>query len=347
MRRDEMGVNLSDLTEPKSMEMEDLRGKKVAIDTYNIVYQFMSAIRQPDGYPLCDSKGRTTSHLTGLLHRTASLIEAGIEPVFVFDGKPHPLKQATLDGRKERREKAEQEWKNAVERGDMKTAHTKAQQTSRMTDEVKESAKELIRYMGLPIVDAPSDGEQEAAYICRRKDVWATASQDFDSLLFGTPVLLRNLTMTGRRKVPGKDIYREIKTEVIDSEEFLRNLGISREQLVDMCILMGTDFNTGIKGIGPKKALKLVRDNGDLESVLRKIGEDIPDYQEIRGIFLDYEGSDDYSVEHGPLDRQAVVDMLTSYDFSADRVNSALDRIESARKEEERKRKQKALDAWF
>ena len=347
MRRDEMGVNLSDLTEPKSMEMEDLRGKKVAIDTYNIVYQFMSAIRQPDGYPLCDSKGRTTSHLTGLLHRTASLIETGIEPVFVFDGKPHPLKQATLDGRKERREKAEQEWKDAVERGDMKTAHTKAQQTSRMTDEVKESAKELIRYMGLPIVDAPSDGEQEAAYICRRKDVWATASQDFDSLLFGTPVLLRNLTMTGRRKVPGKDIYREIKTEVIDSEEFLRNLGISREQLVDMCILMGTDFNTGIKGIGPKKALKLVRDNGDLESVLRKIGEDIPDYQEIRGIFLDYEGSDDYSVEHGPLDRQAVVDMLTSYDFSADRVNSALDRIESARKEEERKRKQKALDAWF
>ena len=342
-----MGVNLSDLTEPKSMEMEDLRGKKVAIDTYNIVYQFMSAIRQPDGYPLCDSKGRTTSHLTGLLHRTASLIEAGIEPVFVFDGKPHPLKQATLDGRKERREKAEQEWKDAVERGDMKTAHTKAQQTSRMTDEVKESAKELIRYMGLPIVDAPSDGEQEAAYICRRKDVWATASQDFDSLLFGTPVLLRNLTMTGRRKVPGKDIYREIKTEVIDSEEFLRNLGISREQLVDMCILMGTDFNTGIKGIGPKKALKLVRDNGDLESVLRKIGEDIPDYQEIRGIFLDYEGSDDYSVEHGPLDRQAVVDMLTSYDFSADRVNSALDRIESARKEEEPKRKQKALDAWF
>lgn len=342
-----MGVNLSDLTEPKSMEMEDLRGKKVAIDTYNIVYQFMSAIRQPDGYPLCDSKGRTTSHLTGLLHRTASLIEAGIEPVFVFDGKPHPLKQATLDGRKERREKAEQEWKDAVERGDMKTAHTKAQQTSRMTDEVKESAKELIRYMGLPIVDAPSDGEQEAAYICRRKDVWATASQDFDSLLFGTPVLLRNLTMTGRRKAPGKDIYREIKTEVIDSEEFLRNLGISREQLVDMCILMGTDFNTGIKGIGPKKALKLVRDNGDLESVLRKIGEDIPDYQEIRGIFLDYEGSDDYSVEHGPLDRQAVVDMLTSYDFSADRVNSALDRIESARKEEERKRKQKALDAWF
>lgn len=342
-----MGVNLSDLTEPKSMEMEDLRGRKVAIDTYNIVYQFMSAIRQPDGYPLCDSKGRTTSHLTGLLHRTASLIEAGIEPVFVFDGKPHPLKQATLDGRKERREKAEQEWKDAVERGDMKTAHTKAQQTSRMTDEVKESAKELIRYMGLPIVDAPSDGEQEAAYICRRKDVWATASQDFDSLLFGTPVLLRNLTMTGRRKVPGKDIYREIKTEVIDSEEFLRNLGISREQLVDMCILMGTDFNTGIKGIGPKKALKLVRDNGDLESVLRKIGEDIPDYQEIRGIFLDYEGSDDYSVEHGPLDRQAVVDMLTSYDFSADRVNSALDRIESARKEEERKRKQKALDAWF
>lgn len=271
-----MGVNLSDLTEPRYVDLTDLRGRKVAVDTYNMVYQFMSAIRQPDGRPLCDGRGRTTSHLTGLLHRTANLVESGIEPVFVFDGKPHPLKRATLDERKERREKAEREWKDAVERGDIKTAHTKAQQTSRMTPEVKESARELIGYMGFPIVDAPSDGEQEAAYMCRRNDVWAAASQDFDSLLFGTPVLLRNLTMAGRRKVPGKDAYREIRTEVIDSKEFLDSLGITREQLVDMCILMGTDFNTGIKGIGPKKALKLIRENGDLEAVLPRSARTYP-----------------------------------------------------------------------
>lgn len=342
-----MGVNLSGLAEPRCAEYEELRGKRVAVDTYNIVYQFMSAIRQPDGFPLCDGSGRTTSHLTGLLHRSAGLAEAGIEPIFVFDGKPHPLKQAVLDERRERREKAEREWREAIERGDLGAARTKAQQISRMTDEVKKSARELIGYLGFPIADAPSDGEQEAAYICRRGGAWAAASQDYDSLLFGAPVLLRNLTLSGRRKVPGKDVYREIKTEVIDSSAFLDSLGITREQLVDMCILMGTDFNAGIKGIGPKKALKLVRENGRLENILPKIGEEIPDYDEIRAIFLDCEGSDDYSPECRPVDRKGAVDMLTSYDFSADRVNSALDRIEAARAEQERKRKQRSLDSWF
>ena len=342
-----MGVNLSDIVEPKVLELEELRGKKVAVDTYNIAYQFMSAIRQPDGFPLCDKQGRTTSHLSGFLYRTANLVEAGIEPIFVFDGKPHPLKAATLEERKQRRDKAEEEWKKAVERGDMKTAFTKAQQTSRMTPEVRESSKELIGYMGFPMVMAPSDGEQEAAFMCRRNDVWAAASQDFDSLLFGTPVLVRNLTLTGRRKIPGKDIYREIKTECIDSSEFLSSLGITREQLVDMCMLIGTDFNQGIKGIGPKKALKLIKDNGDLESVMTKIGERIPDYEQIRDIFLNYEGSTEYDTKYKPVNRQAVVDMLVSYDFDAGRVNSALDRIEKARKEAEAKKRQRSLDSWF
>ncbi len=342
-----MGVNLSDLVEPKTVELSDLRGKKVAVDTYNIAYQFMSAIRQADGFPLCDNKGRTTSHLSGLLYRTANLVEAGIEPIFVFDGKPHRLKAATLEERKERRDKAQEEWKAAIERGDMKTAYTKAQQTSRMTPEVRESAKELIGYMGFPMVLAPSDGEQQAAYMCNKKDVYAAASQDFDSLLFGTPLLLRNLTLTGRRKVPGKDIYKEIKTETIDSNEFLEHLGITRNQLVDMCMLIGTDFNQGIKGIGPKKALKLIRDNGDLETVMHKIGETIPEYEEIRDIFLNYSGTDEYETKYKPIDRQAVVDMLTDYDFDANRVNSALDRIEKARKEADAKRRQRSLDSWF
>ena len=342
-----MGVNLSDLVEPKNIELTDLRGKKVAVDTYNIAYQFMSAIRQPDGFPLCDKKGRTTSHLSGLLYRTANLVEAGIEPIFVFDGKPHRLKAATLEERKERREKAQEEWKAAIEKGDMKTAYTKAQQTSRMTPEVRESAKELIGYMGFPMVIAPSDGEQQAAFMCNRGDVYAAASQDFDSLLFGTPLLLRNLTLTGRRKVPGKDIYREIKTEIIDSQEFLSTLGITRAQLVDMCMLIGTDFNQGVKGIGPKKALKLIKDNGDLETVMTKIGENIPEYEEIRDIFLNYAGTEDYETKYRPIDRQAVVDMLTDYDFDANRVNSALDRIEKARKEADAKKRQRSLDAWF
>lgn len=342
-----MGVNLSGLTEPKTLELADLNGKTIAIDAYNTIYQFLSIIRQPDGHPLTDSRGNVTSHLSGLLYRTASLIEAGIEPVFVFDGTPHQLKAGTLSERRERREKAEKEWQKAIDEGDTKKAFSKAQQTARMTTEIKDSSKELISLLGLPIVCAPSDGEAQGAYMCAKGDVYASASQDFDSLLFGAPRLLRNVTITGRRKVPGKDLYRDVKTEIIDSGEFFDAIGIDRKQLVDMCILMGTDFNEGIKGIGPKKGLKLITDHGDIESVLAHIGEEIPEYQEVRDIFLSSTYSDDYSVKPQPVDRDAVVEYMKNHDFSESRVISALDRIDASRKANKAKKQQKSLDAWF
>lgn len=342
-----MGVNLSGLTEPRTVELQDLSGKTIAIDAYNTIYQFLSIIRQPDGYPLTDSKGNVTSHLSGLLYRTASLIEAGIEPLFVFDGKPHELKMGTLNERRERREKAEKEWQKAVEEGDTRKAFTKAQQTSRMTPEILESSKELIGLLGLPVVYAPSDGEAQGAYMCSKGDVYASASQDYDSLLFGAPRLLRNVTITGRRKVPGKDVYRDVKTEIIDSGEFLDALGIDRPQLVDMCILMGTDFNAGIHGIGPKKGLKLIKDHGDIEHVLAHIGEEIPEYQQVRDIFLHGSYSDDYSVKPREVDRDAVIEYMRDRDFSENRVTSALDRIDASRKANKSRRQQSSLDAWF
>lgn len=342
-----MGVNLSGLIEPKTVELSDLRGKTVAIDAYNMIYQFLSIIRQPDGSPLSDSKGRVTSHLSGILYRTSNLVCQGIEPVFVFDGKPHELKKATLDGRRERREKATLEWEEAVEEGDMKKAFSKAQQTSKMTPEIKESSKALIKALGLPAVDAPADGEAQAAYMCGKGSVYAAASQDFDSLLFGAPVLVRNMTITGRRKVPGKEQYRDVKTELIDSEGFLKDLGITREQLVDVCILMGTDFNPGISGIGPKKGLKLVKDHGDIERVLAHIGKEIPEYEEIRGIFLNGDHSDSYDTKHSDIDANAVIDFMRGYDFSGDRVENTVAKMAAAREEESKRRKQRSLDAWF
>lgn len=342
-----MGVNLSGLTEPRNVELADLSGKTVAIDAYNTIYQFLSIIRQPDGYPLTDDKGRVTSHLSGLLYRTANLIEAGIEPVFVFDGKPHRLKSETLSGRRERREKAVEEWQKAVEEGDMKKAFSKAQQTSRMTDEIRDSSRDLLKLMGMPCVSAPSDGEAQGAYMCSKGDVWGAASQDFDSLLFGTPRLLRNVTITGRRKVPGKDLYRDVRTEVIETGEFLEELGIDRKQLVDMCILMGTDFNAGISGIGPKKGLKLIRQYGDLESVLRHLEMEIPEYEEVREIFLNGSYTDEYTVKPGEMDKDAVLEFMTDYGFSQQRVSSALDRIETSRVANKAKRAQRSLDSFF
>lgn len=343
-----MGVNLSGLIEPQNVELKDLRGKSVAVDAYNTIYQFLSIIRQPDGTPLTDSQGRVTSHLSGLLYRNTNLIEAGIEPSYVFDGKPHVLKSATLEGRRERREKAEEEWEQAKEEGDIKKAFSKAQQTSRMTPEIKESSKELLKYLGLPIVYAPSDGEAQGAYMCCKGDVWAAASQDFDSLLFGAPTLVRNITITGRRKVPGRDIYRDVKIELISSEEFLRTLGITRNQLVDMCILVGTDFNPGISGIGPKKGLALIKKHGTLENVLAHNGQVVENYEEIRDIFLNSEYSDDYVVKPSAIDREGVKRLLCDqYEFSEDRVDSALNRIENSRVAEISRKSQRSLDAWF
>ena len=342
-----MGINLSDIIEPRTVELTELSGKTVAVDAYNTIYQFLSIIRQPDGSPLCDRQGRVTSHLSGILNRTSNLIGQGIEPSFVFDGKPHELKKATLDGRKERRDKATVEWEIAIEEGDMKKAFSKAQQTSRMTPDIKESSKELIKRLGLPIVNAPSDGEAQAAFMCMQGDVWASASQDFDSILFGTPNLIRNMTITGRRKIPGKDMYRDVRTEIIDTSAFLDHLDITREQLVDMCMLIGTDFNPGISGIGPKKGLKIIKEHGDLEHYMDKTGTEIPNYQMIRDIFLNSEYTQNYDTVPKEIDRDAVIDMLKDYDFSVERVTSTLDKLENARKTLKSKKNQRLLDSWF
>lgn len=342
-----MGVNLSPIVEAREIELSELRGKTVAVDAYNTIFQFLSIIRQPDGKPLQDSQGRVTSHLSGILYRTANLIEAGIEPSFVFDGKPNELKSGTIEERIARREKAREEYEAALAEGDMKKAFSKAQQTSRMTPEILESSKELLRLLGIPVIQAPSDGEAQAAYMCGKGDVYAAASQDFDSILFGAPLLVRNLTISGRRKVPGKNIYKDVKTEIIDSRKMLEDLGVTREQLVDVCILIGTDFNPGVSGIGPKKGLKLIQKHGDLEGVIANTDITVDGYEDVRQIFLNGPKSDDYSVKTGQMDPDGIIELMTEYGFSADRVNTVINKIEAARKAESNRKKQRSLDAWF
>ena len=342
-----MGVNLSPIVEATPIELPDLRGKTVAVDAYNTIFQFLSIIRQPDGKPLSDDQGRVTSHLSGLLYRTSNLIENGIEPSFVFDGKPSELKAGTIEERIARREKAKIEYEQALAEGDMKKAFSKAQQTSRMTPEILATSKELLTLMGIPVIQAPSDGEAQGAYMCARGDVYASASQDFDSLLFGAPLLVRNLTVSGRRKVPGKSIYKTVTPEVIDSDRMLSDLGITREQLVDVCIMIGTDFNPGVPRIGPKKGLKLIQKHGTLEKVIEAEGYDIPGYEDVREIFLHGPKSEDYDVRPREADAEGVLRMMTDYGFSEDRVRTVLNKMESARKAESDRKKQRSLDAWF
>src|SRR3990172_8979974 len=264
-----MGVDLSDLVTATPRTLEDLRGRSIAIDAFNTLYQFLSIIRQPDGTPLMDHQGRVTSHLSGIIYRTTNLLAVGIQPAFVFDGRPPTLKARTVEARGEVKRKAEREWQDALEKGDLARARTKAMQTSRLTGEMVGQSKRLLELLGLPWVQGPSEGEAQAAHIARQGDAWAAASQDYDSFLFGAPVLVRNLALSGKRKLPRKDVYVDVTPEQSDLAVALAKLGLTREQLVDLGILIGTDFNDGVKGIGPKKALALISRHRTIQPPLR------------------------------------------------------------------------------
>lgn len=322
-----MGVNLKPLTEPHELTWNDLRHSSVAIDAYNTLHQFLSIIRQRDGTPLKDAQGRVTSHLTGLFYRTANLVERDIRPVYVFDGEPHKLKKDTLNDRHARREQAKLDWQAAKQRGDLEEAKKKAQQTSTLTWDRVEEAQQLLDALGIPYIEAPGEGEAQASYMCRQDDVDYAGSQDFDCLLFGAPQLLRNLTISGRRKLPGKQKWVQISPEKIKLKELLDANDVTREQLVDIAILMGTDFNDGIKGIGPKTGLKLIKKHGAIESIEQDI-DDIPHLDDIRSIFLKPAVTDDYMLTWRPVDEDATRRYLCGeHHFSQQRVDSTLEKF--------------------
>ena len=339
-----MGINLADIVSSEPRALEDFSGQVLAIDAFNTLYQFLAIIRQPDGTPLMDHQGRVTSHLSGIIYRVSNFVAAGIKPAFVFDGEPPRLKARTIVARGEIKRRAEREWREAVEIGDLATARTKAMQTSRLTTEMVDQSKRLLDLLGIPWVQAPAEGEAQASAMARTGVAYAAASQDFDSLLFGSPRLVKNLAITGRRKLPRKDIYVDVQPEEISLEATLANLGITREQLVDMGLLIGTDFNEGVKGIGPKKALALIKKHGALEPALEELGVEIESKDEVREIFLKPNVLPEVDLRFRDPDADGVRRMLCDeHDFSPDRINAALEKFGSTRAEQ----KQRSLDSWF
>lgn len=330
-----MGVDLGELFTTEPCGYEQLTHKIVAIDAYNVLHQFLSSIRQRDGTPLKDARGRITSHLSGLLYRTANLVQAHIRPIYVFDGAPHPLKARTLQQRQQRKEQAEQAWKEALEKGDLETARSKAQQTSRVTSEIIDQSTQLLDALGIPHLQAPSEGEAQASYMVQRGDAHAVGSQDFDCLLFGASLLVRNLTSSGRRKLPKKQAYITVQPESITLQQNLQRLGITREQLVDIAILIGTDFNEGVRGYGPKKSLQLLKQMKTLEDALPKLSDAQPslsfdDVHEIRSIFLQPTITQDYHCTWAPPEKDQVLRiMCDEHQFSQERVLSVLEHFSS------------------
>ena len=336
-----MGADIGEILEREEVELEFFSGKKIAIDAFNMLYQFLANIRQQDGTPLKDSKGRITSHLSGLLYRVSNMIEVWIKPIFVFDGKPPEFKRAEIEERQKRRMEAEEKWIEAIQAGE-KYAKKYAQATSKVDEYVVESSKTLLEYMGIPIVQAPSEGEAQAAYLVLKGDADFTVSQDYDSLLFGSKRLARNLAITGKRKLPGKNVYVEIKPEVIELEKNLKKLGITREQLIDIAILIGTDYNEGVKGIGIKKAYKYIKTYGDIFKALKALKAKIENLEEIREFFLNPPVTDEYEIKFKEPDEEKIIEYLCEeHDFSRERVEKAVEKLKSS------KTTQMTLERWF
>ncbi len=333
-----MGVALRDIIADyrAPIGFESLAGA-AAVDANNALYQFLSIIRQPDGTPLMDRQGRVTSHLSGILFRTATFLTRGIKPVFVFDGKPVALKQDTVDKRRKIRSEAAARWKEALERGDEEAAYKHAQASSRIDDAVVTSAKELLHLLGIPVLDAPGEGEAQAAFMAERGDVRYAVSQDYDTLLLGAPVLVRNLTVSGKRKIRGRLVT--VVPERVVLADVLSGLMLTREQLIQIGILVGTDFNDGIEGIGAKTGLKIVR-NGDF---VKKLEEKAPGFDPgpVMDLFLHPQVTTAYNLAWDRPDCEGIRKMLCDgYDFSPDRVNKALEGFSV-------KAGQKTLQDWF
>jgi flap endonuclease-1 len=283
-----------------------------------------------DGKPLVDSQGNVTSHLSGLIYRTTHLMaEYKMQLIFVFDGAPSSLKKAELKRRHEVKEKAFKEWKEALKVGDYQKAFSKAIVTSRLTRSMIADSKRLLELLGVPFLQAPSEGEAQAAYIASRGDVWAASSKDYDTLLFGAPRLVRFLTLTGKKYLPSKGRFRPLKPELIVLRELLEKHDMTRRQLVDLAILVGTDFNRGVKGVGPKTALKLLREHGRLEDLPENIITELNcDAQSIRRMFLEPEVEKNYKICYGELQEDETYRFLCEErDFSRKRVHTAIERL--------------------
>ncbi|MBI5635444.1 flap endonuclease-1 [Candidatus Micrarchaeota archaeon] len=339
-----MGVDLGGILQKQDIELAQARGV-IAVDAFNILYQFLTIIRQPDGTPLMDSKGRITSHLSGLFYRTCNLLEAGVKPVYVFDGKSSELKNKTKAKREELKQQAEEARKKAVEEGRVEEAAMLAQRTARLNSQMIEESKQLLSLMGLPFVEAPSEGEAQCAFMAKSGVASAAASQDMDALLFAAPVLLKNITISGKRKLPRKNVYVDVFPEKFVLQENLDALGISQEKLIWIGLLCGTDFNEGVHGIGAKKGLKLVKELDSFDAILEKLGQSM-DWRPVFDLFaqpnVKQVGKSD--LEFKELRKDELIEFMHAQrDFSLTRIESSLEKAFSLPGDSN----QSSLKKWF
>jgi len=317
----------------KEEEIKNFFGRKIAIDASMSLYQFLIAVRpdQNSMVGLTDDSGETTSHLVGMFQRTVRLVNNGIKPVFVFDGKPPQLKSGELAKRTKKREEAEESKKDAVESGDQEAMAKFAKRTVRVTQKHNDDCKKLLRLMGIPIVEAPTEAEAQCSVMAKAGLVYATGSEDMDSLTFETPVLLRHLTFSEARKMPIKEIHLA---------KVLQELNFTMDQFIDLCILLGCDYCDSIRGIGPVRALDLMKKHGSLEEVIKNLDTTkypLPesfDYKSVRLLFKEPDVTDPNTLDlkWTDPDEEGLLEFLVKEKgFNEDRVKNGIAKLKKSR----------------
>jgi flap endonuclease-1 len=343
-----MGVKLAKDIPKHETSIKDLSGGVYVVDAYNIIYQFLTTIRDRDsGEPFADSKGNITSHLSGLFYRNINYMKEGLKLIYIFDGAPPEMKTATREKRKEIKKKAMEKLEIAKNDGDFENVYKYSQQTVNITKEIVSEAKELLNAMGIQCYDAPSEGEAQAAVIARDvKGIDGVISQDLDCLLFGAPVVIRNISTSGRRKLPGKNIWVPVTPEKIVLSDVLDFYKINQDQLIMLGMLIGTDYNPdGVVGIGPSKGLKLIKEKGDFDSIFDSV-EWREDYsaKEIFDILKKPSVNYDFKIDEPEFNKDKIFDLLVKRrEFSQDRVNNGIKTLEEIKK----KKAQRSLGNWM
>ena len=344
-----MGVALTELLLIKEINLEFLQNKVLVVDAPMWIYQFLSSIRQRDGSLLTDSKGNVTSHLMGLVSRVSNLTKQSIRLAFVFDGEPPKLKKLTLEKRKEIKLEAEKKFEKAKEKADEELMKKYAARTSRLTREMIEEAKTLVGAFGLPVIGAPSEAEAQASLIVKNNGAFAIATNDADALLFEATRIARNVNMAGKKKKANKLSFEAVNPDLIVLEDNLRHLGISQNQLIALAMLVGTDYNMGgIKGIGPKTALKLVKNHkNNFDALFKeaKWGENFEfSWEEVFNLIKNIPVDKKYELKWKEINEEKIMKLLVDeHDFSEDRVKSQLEGLTKMKE----KKGQKGLGEFF
>ncbi|MGC1929264.1 MAG: flap endonuclease-1 [Candidatus Nitrosopolaris sp.] len=340
-----MGLDLKPFVMPSPIVISELANKVIAVDAHNAIYQFLATIRGPIGELLTNNKGDVTSHLSGLFYRNINLLADNLKLIYIFDGKPSLLKSKEIERRRQAKEEASQKYQEAMTEGRFEDARKYSQATSILTDKMIEESKKILNLLGIPYIQAPSEGEATAAHLTKSDLAYTCASQDYDSILFGAKRLTRNLAISGKRKVPNRNMYVEVQIEMIEHQQVLDQTKLTQEQLIDVGILIGTDFNPGgVPGIGPKTGLKLIREYGKLENVekIKDTLSGIP-YQEIRDIFLRPAVSNADNVEFTEVRHEDIINFLCiEKNFSTDRVTGSLEKLKKSIAQ-----RSQSLEKWF